>query len=248
MPPKPSRLIRAVEHGTDWSIRISHPIRAYPNRNIEDLLSQPSWSVRSLLPNSHSTPPKPSGQVGTNPSTASKEQPPSSPFEPEITREKLHHLLKLSALPLPKSEAEESHLLQSLRSQIHFVRAIQSVDTSHVKPLVALRDETLDAIEQHTVHVKDLQPWLDLEEKVGENGTVRRKKVERGSKEGKMNEEGKIVGKDGEEWDPFKLGVGSEQGSGRRVGRWFVVKKAKQTKMDGQQQQMNAKAHAVDSR
>ena len=75
------------------------------------------------------------------------------------------------------------------------------------------------------MHVADLQPWLDLEEKVGENGTVRRKKVERESGEGKIGE--------GEKWDPFGLGAGCEEGSGRRVGRWFVVKKAKAVKEEG---------------
>ncbi len=90
---------------------------------------------------------------------------------------------------------------------------------------MAIRDETADAIADQTVHVADMQPWLDLEEKVGENGTVSRKKVERDSDEGK-------IGK-GESWDPFQLGSGCEEGSGRRMGRWFVVKKAKAAKDEG---------------
>lgn len=223
MPYQPSRLIRAVEYGTDWSQRISHPIRAFPNRSIEDLLARPTWSVRSLLPDSESAPSDTQSKAATTTSTDSKEKPPpQQPLEQEVTREKLHHLLRLSALPLPKTPAEESKLLSSLRSQIHFVRAIQSVDTSHVTPLVAIRDETPDAIAEQTVHVADLQQWLDLEEKVGENGTLRRKKVEKESGEGKIGE--------GEKWDPFQLGSGCEEGSGRRMGRWFVVKKAKPTK------------------
>ena len=86
-----------------------------------------------------------------------------------------------------------------------------------MKPLVAIRDETADAVAEQTVHVSDLQAWLDLEDKVGVNGTVRRRKVEKSSGEGKIGE--------GEKWDPFRLGSGCEEGSGRRVGRWFVVKK-----------------------
>ena len=150
--------------------------------------------------------------------TANEESVTTPRPDQEVTREKLHHLLKLSALPLPKSQAEESRLLSSLRSQVHFVKAIQSVDTTDVKPLVAIRDETAEAAEEQTVGLKDLQAWLDVEEKVGQNGTVRRSKFEKDSKEGKI---GKGT------WDPFQLGVGSEEGSGRRVGRWFVVKKAK---------------------
>lgn len=220
MPPyQPSRLIRAVEYGTDWSHRIARPVRAFPDPNIEELLAHPSWSIRSLLPQ-HSTPtiagPKEEATANT---TADRIKP-----EDEVTREKLHHLLRLSALPLPKSKAEESHLLSTLRAQIHFVRSIQSVDTTHVKPLVAIRDETAEAREEQTVHVADLKPWFDLEEKVGKNGTVRRRKVERKSMQGKI-----VPGKEGQ-WDPFQLGVGSKEGIGRKMGRWFVVKKARAEK------------------
>ena len=212
--PQPQRLIRAVEFGADWTRRIAKPVQFFPNQEVEDILARPTWSVRSLLPEyaSQTKIAQPTAETNTAQPTSKNE---------EVTREKLHHLLRLSALPLPKSPAEESKLLSTLRSQIHFVRAVQSVDTTNIKPLVAIRDETSEAIEEQTIHVKDLQPWFDLEEKVGRNGTVRRRKVERESVEGKVRTDGEGG------WDPFELGVGSEEGSGRRMGRWFVVKKAK---------------------
>src|SRR3954454_3409908 len=86
--------------------------------NVGALLSKPTWSVRSLLPDS------------------------SNPPAQEITPQKLRHLLHLSALPQPKSPVEEAEMLKTLHSQLHFVRDIQSVDTEGVEPLQSIRDET----------------------------------------------------------------------------------------------------------
>ncbi|KAK4903685.1 hypothetical protein LTR66_017997, partial [Elasticomyces elasticus] len=133
--------------------------------------------------------------------------------KPEVTQKQLHHLLKLSALPLPKDNVEEARMLKTLESQIHFVKEIQKVDTTGVEPLVAVRDETQEHIQEQTVTLDKLQPFLDLEDKVGNNGTIRRRK----SKE--------VVHDSG--WDPFALGVGQDT---RKVGRFFMVKKEKEKK------------------
>jgi Asp-tRNA(Asn)/Glu-tRNA(Gln) amidotransferase C subunit len=90
-----------------------------PPRPFEVLLSKPTWSVRSLLPSSTST-------------------------VEALPRSVIEHLLRLSALPVPKSEAALEKISQTLQSQLHFVAQVQSVDTTGVEPLRALRDETAE--------------------------------------------------------------------------------------------------------
>jgi Asp-tRNA(Asn)/Glu-tRNA(Gln) amidotransferase C subunit len=81
-----------------------------------------TWSVSSLLPDSTSSP---SVDAASD----------------SITKKKLHHLLRLSALPPPESEAEEEALLKSLHNHLHFVKAIQAVDTKDVPPMRRVEDE-----------------------------------------------------------------------------------------------------------
>lgn len=203
-------LIRQVIRGTDWSKPWPRrPIYPKNNPEITALLATPSWSVRSLLP------PKENNTAVSSPTNP----------ESEITREKLHHLLRLSALPLPKTPEQESALLSTLRSQVHFLSEIRAVDTTGVKPLVAIRDETDESREERTIGLEDMMPWLNLEEKIGRNGRVRRKKIERV----KEVVDGKERLKHGRmEWSAFNLAMDTE---GRRhmrtnrVGGWFVVKK-----------------------
>lgn len=128
--------------------------------------------------------------------------------EPTVSQAQLHHLLKLSALPLPKSADEEARMLKTLEAQIHFVKEIQGIDTTHVKPLVAIRDETAANVKEEMITLEKLQPCLDQEEKVGINGTIRRRKPTEMLKDS--------------EWDPFELGEGKES---RKKGRFFFVKK-----------------------
>lgn len=187
--------IRSVFRGTNW-VRIHHdplPTRVYPSDAIARIIPHkaPSWSVSSLLPTEDDI------------KSASS----------EITREKLHHLLKLSALPLPKTKAEEQKLLHTLRSQVHFVKQVQSINTDGVKPLVCIRDETTEAKEEDTITLDKMKPWLERED-VDRNGTVRLRRPRNTGSTG---------------FDAFNLGVGSEEGSGRRQGRYFVVKKNSQT-------------------
>ncbi|KAI5799870.1 hypothetical protein EDC01DRAFT_628386 [Geopyxis carbonaria] len=84
---------------------------------IPELLSNPTWSVSSLLPSEGSTEPA------------------------EITPATLHHLLRLSALPPPATPEKEKELLAALHNHLHFVRAIQEVDTEGVEPLSRIGDE-----------------------------------------------------------------------------------------------------------
>jgi Asp-tRNA(Asn)/Glu-tRNA(Gln) amidotransferase C subunit len=112
--------------------------------DVERLLSNPHWSVESLLP--------PANQ---------------SSKEPSVTVNQLHHLLRLSALPKPKSKEEESEMVLTLSSQLHFVKDVQSVDTSGVEPMRAIRDETVSAENETEITLATLRDALAQEEIVG---------------------------------------------------------------------------------
>ncbi len=122
--------------------------------DIDALLSKPTWSVRSLLPD------------------------PVTPPSEEITPAKLHHLLRLSALPLPKSPKEEAEMLKTLHSQLHFVKDIQKVDTEGVEPLQSIRDETEEGVKDITIGMEELKEAFEKEEIKGRNRRPRRKRAE----------------------------------------------------------------------
>ncbi|KAK6500852.1 hypothetical protein TWF506_003613 [Arthrobotrys conoides] len=96
---------------------------------VEAILEKPTWSITELLPPSH-------------PKSTSK----SPPLDPKdvVTPEKLRHLLRLSALPMPKDQQEEDEMIQDLNDQLYFLNKIKEVDTTGVEPLVAIRDESED--------------------------------------------------------------------------------------------------------
>lgn len=94
---------------------------------VNQAFATPNWSVRSLLPSDIST--------SSSSTTTTK-----------ITPETLNHLLRLSALPPPAREAEQAAMLSTLETQLHFVRNIQTVDTTGVEPLCVIRDETLGGV------------------------------------------------------------------------------------------------------
>lgn len=154
--------------------------------DIGEFLSKPSWSVRSLLP------------------------PDEPPINSEITPEKLHHLLRLSALPQPKDAEEEASMLKTLHSQLHFVRDIQSVDTEGIEPLVGIRDETKAGIESETISLDtpEIMKALENEVVLGRNKRPRRRR------DVKVDTQGV------EDWDV--LGT-----AGRTEGRYFVVNSGK---------------------
>ncbi|KAK5136333.1 hypothetical protein LTR08_003706 [Meristemomyces frigidus] len=158
------------------------------NVDVEKLLSEPTWSIASLLPRPDARP----------------------DHAPQLSSKQLHHLLRLSALPPPKDVAEEGALLSTLASQLHFVRQMQSVDTTGVEPLRSLRDETADGEKAETLGLEALQGALDGEEVRGKwHKRIRRPRAERGS------------GSEYGEWDPLST-------AGKKVGRFFVVEGGKE--------------------
>ncbi|CCG81787.1 Putative uncharacterized protein [Taphrina deformans PYCC 5710] len=61
-----------------------------------------------------------------------------------ISASQLDHLLKLSALPQPKDPAARASMMKDLTEQMHFVKAVQDVDTSNTLPLHNLTAEQED--------------------------------------------------------------------------------------------------------
>lgn len=120
--------------------------------SIADILSKPTWSVRSLTDSSETE---------------------------TITEKQLNHLLRLSALSVDSKTDRES-MLATLQSQLSFVRAVQRVDTTGVEPLRAIRDETGHALRESSVTLEKMKPILDEEVKVGHYQRPKRvkKKVE----------------------------------------------------------------------
>jgi Asp-tRNA(Asn)/Glu-tRNA(Gln) amidotransferase C subunit len=127
----------------------------------------------------------------------------------EISHRKLHHLLRLSALPQPRSPEEEAEMLQTLHSQLHFVRDIQNVNTEGVEPLQSIRDETEEGIREATIGIEELKEALAAEAIKGRN---RRPKRRRGDP---------VDTKGVEDWDV--LGTASEKDK-TSLGSFFVVR------------------------
>lgn len=154
--------------------------------DISKLLSKPFWSVRSLLP----------------PASEGAE------YAEKVSLEQLSHLLRLSALPQPANEAEQKELLETLQSQIHFVKEIQKVDTTNVVPLAAIRDETPEAIAESRLRVKNLKDAFAQEKPVGRNGRIQRQKASAPETSAT------------EQWNPLEM-------ASQTAGRYFVVQKKK---------------------
>ncbi|EGX93163.1 DUF726 domain protein [Cordyceps militaris CM01] len=146
------------------------------------ILAKPTWSVRSLLADNDASP----AEI--------------------ITPAQLHHLLKLSALPLPRSEEEEASMMATLQSQLHFVKAVQRVDTTGLEPLRAIRDETEEGQKEGTIGLGDLQDVLAKEIRVGHYKRPRRVREE--------------IESEAEKWDALST-------ASKRAGRYFVVESAK---------------------
>ncbi|KAF7196454.1 hypothetical protein HII31_02182 [Pseudocercospora fuligena] len=155
---------------------------------LEELLSKPTWSVASLLPD-------------------------GVPRDgmPEVASKQLHHLLRLSALPPPKDVEEESKMLATLSSQLHFVRDVQRVNTKDVNPLSSLRDETAQGEKEAELGMDALEGALAKEELRGQHHKRLRRKHEK--RQGQAQEQGR--------WDV--LGNAS-----KKTGRYFVVEGGRQ--------------------
>ncbi len=239
--PRPNFSIRTALSGPATSparekeLRLVKKIDISPE--IESLLETPTWSVSSLLPPTPRRSKESDGSIlfswqQSNPAYDAE-------AEEEITKGKLHHLLKLSALPPPKSEEEENQMLQDLRDQVHFVKEIQKVDTTGVQPLVAIRDETSEHREEKTITRATLAEFIALEEKKGNNGTIRRRKDT--YQVTSFSPDSQPWREDPTPWsrveDPWAMGEGSET---RKMGKFFFVKR-KQANLDeakGEQPQM----------
>ncbi|KIX97471.1 uncharacterized protein Z520_06923 [Fonsecaea multimorphosa CBS 102226] len=194
---------------------------------IQSLLETPTWSVSQLLPagfrvTAQGTPTERTERLGIKAQAWRTEY--LFPWASKITIIKLRHLLRLSALPPPQSKIEEEKMLKELRDQLHLVREILKVDTTGVEPLVAIRDETAEHIQERTITRETLAEFLALEEKKGRNGTIRRRRdtylVTSFTEESQPWEEDPLA------WskvkDPWALG---EDGDSRKMGRFFFVKR-----------------------
>ena len=156
-----------------------------PDEDLKSMLCTPSWSVKSLF-------------ESTSPSQ-----------EPPITQKQLHHLLRLSALPLPTSTMQEQRMIADLQSQLQFVQAIQSVDTANIEPLQSIRDETKEAEIGRKVTIATLHKAFDKEEVVGRRGRIRTKR-----------QTPTPTGEGLKEWDPLAQAPNKQ-------GRFIVVDTAK---------------------
>lgn len=99
-------------------------------------------------------------------------------------------------------------MLSTLASQLHFVRSIQSIDTTGIEPLRSLRDETRRAEEEGTWNMDRMKNALAAEDHVGKfHKRIRRRK----SSNKTANE--------AEDWQVLKHAE-------RKVGGFFVVEGA----------------------
>ena len=106
-------------------------------------------------------------------------------------------------------------MLETLHSQLQFVRALQSVDTKGVEPLAAIREETAEAREEGRIGVEVLKEVLGAEGVRGRMKRPRRRRVE--VKEG-GGKGGKVTSDGGLEWEPLGLAPGEKK------ARYFTVR------------------------
>ena len=99
-------------------------------------------------------------------------------------------------------------MIKTLESQLHFVRAIQSVDTAGVQPLQSIRDETKEAVKENEITLESLQGELDKEEVIGRSRRIRRRK------------DLVITRQNNENFDPLAQ-------VSKKIGRYIVVETSK---------------------
>lgn len=97
-------------------------------------------------------------------------------------------------------------MLDTLESQIHFVKQIQRVDASGVEPLQSIRDETPEAVKENTIGLEKLKEALSKERVVGRNMRIQRIESQRNERP------------DGDIWDGNALAYAS-----KTKGKFFVV-------------------------
>lgn len=97
-------------------------------------------------------------------------------------------------------------MLQTLESQIHFVKEVQRVDTTGVEPLRSIRDETSAAVKETTIGLDQLKDALAMERFSGRRRRIHRIRGEKNDRP------------DGPSWDGNALDYAS-----KTKGKYFVV-------------------------
>jgi len=196
--------------------------------SMRQLLSKPTWSARSLLSGgaNHAEHDVASRKAGIADSGVSSE--PSDPSkilavnssldtpandknsEGIITKDQLHRLYRLSALRDPKDTGLVSSALNTIETQLAFVRHIQSVDTANVEPLRAIRDETEAALRARTIGTGKLMSVLEQEHAFGFRNRPKRGQPSRQAVD------------DQKQWNPLAT-------ASRKEGKYFVVSVQEET-------------------
>ena len=99
-------------------------------------------------------------------------------------------------------------MIATLESQLHFVRAIQQVETTGVEPLRSIRDETAAGLTEATIGMDQLNAVLEREEIRGHCRRPRRRR------------DVPVDAAEAENWDV--LGTASQ-----KAGRYFIVRSGK---------------------
>lgn len=97
-------------------------------------------------------------------------------------------------------------MLETLESQIHFVKQVQSVDATDVAPLQCIRDESPEAVEEQTIGLDRLKRPMSKERVFGRRNRIQRVETEKNDRP------------DGDAWDGNALGHAS-----KTKGRYFIV-------------------------
>ncbi len=97
-------------------------------------------------------------------------------------------------------------MIATLQSQLHFVKAVQRVDTTGLEPLQAIRDETEGGRRESAIGLDDLKEALAKETRVGHYKRPRRVKEK--------------IESEAENWDALST-------ASKKAGKYFVVESAK---------------------
>ncbi|KAB8346109.1 hypothetical protein FH972_023157 [Carpinus fangiana] len=126
----------------------------------------------------------------------------------EITTTQLHHLLRLSALSPPETQQQEAQMLHDLRAQLHFVKEVQEVNTTGIRPLRRIYDESSEAESEAELNMKSLKDAIAQEQRIGKHHKRIKRRWHSTSVVGEL-----------ETWDV--LGQAP-----RKIGRFFAVESA----------------------
>ncbi|KHJ32222.1 putative duf726 domain-containing protein [Erysiphe necator] len=190
------KLIDKFEDSILKDIDCSHTKQMFKNDDdIDKFLAEPTWSTTYEY-----------GQKGKkNPKDKFE-----NPQDILISNEEIQKLLRLSALPSPHDPSQLEDLREDLQSQLNFVRKIQCVNTEGIKPLVCVRDETTEGLQESTITLNDLQVALSNEYRKGKYQRPRK-------------QESHILTEE-TEWDVFANSQNVVEMNGEK---YFIVKQQK---------------------